>query len=113
MGALGGTAAAAIHYFGEINDAIEYQIMLEDGSFVLIDQLQASDEPVLQPGSAVVVQFGAMRNRVLPMTAGIQDLPKPRKIQIKGQKRDIKKLDMQICSKANVGDGTREACVKY
>jgi outer membrane lipoprotein SlyB len=109
----GGTAAAAIHYFGEINDAIEYQIMLEDGSFVLIDQLQASDEPVLQPGSTVVVQFGAMRNRVLPMPAGVQDLPKPRQIRIKGQKHKIKKLDMQICSKNNIGDGTREACVKY
>ncbi len=109
----GGTAAAAIHYFGEMNDAIEYQILLEDGSFILIDQLQASDEPILQPGSAVIVEYGAMRNRVLPMPIGVQDMPKPRQIRIKGQKPKIKKLDMQICSKNNLADGTREACVKF
>ena len=109
----GGATAAALHYFGEEDNAVEYQIMLDDGSLVLIDQLQWSSEPVLQAGAAVIVQFGAMNNRVLPLPNGAMDMAQPRQIRVKGKNRKVEKLDMQICSKANIGDGSREACVKY
>ena len=109
----GGATAAAIHYFGEIDDAVEYQIMLDDGSVVLLDQLQGADERILAAGEPVLVEFGAMRNRVLPLPDMPEKLPLPRQIRMKGKKEAVKKLDMQICSKTNVGDGSRESCVKF
>ena len=109
----GGAAAAAIHYFGEIDNAIEYQVMLDDGSVVLLEQLQASDERIFLAGEPVLVEFGAMKNRVLPLPDAPSVMPPPRQISMDGKKKGVKKLDMQICSKTNVGDGTREACVKF
>ena len=114
---VGGSAAALLHYLGETDNAIEYQILLDNGGLVLIDQIQTSTDKVFGAGETVVVQFGALNNRVLPMPDGPDQIKAPRRIVLEGTKKQAlkpeKKLDVQVCSKAGVGNSTRESCLNY
>ena len=113
----GGSAAALLHYFGETDNAIEYQIMLENGNLVLIDQVQRSSERVFQPGETVVVQFGALNSRVLAMPEGPLLVKKLRRLVLEGAKggaeKPPKKLDVKVCDKAGLGNSIRETCQNY
>ena len=66
-GALAGALAGAVaQQMIETGNGYEYTIAFTDGSTEIIDQRQAAEDPVFQPGAAVMMQYGATRNRVLP-----------------------------------------------
>mgnify|MGYP006276475887 CR=1 FL=1 len=113
----GGAAAALLHYLGETDNGIEYQIMLDNGTLVVIDQLQASSDPVFKAGETVIVQFGAQNNRVLPLPDGPAKVAAPRRIRMEGESKKArdqdKKLDVQVCSKAASGNSNRENCLNF
>ena len=115
--AAGGAVAALAHYLGETDNAIEYQIMLDNGTLILIDQIQSDADRVFKPGETVLVEFGAQTNRVLPMPDGPAEVAVPRRIRLQGESkraRDLdKKLDVQVCSKTGVGNSNRENCINY
>ena len=109
----GGVAAAALHYYGETDNAVEYQIMLDNGTMIILDQLQGSDEPVLQVGAAVVVEFGALSSRVLPMPEGPEIMQAPRRLRLKANQKPQKTLTIEVCNKSNIGESKREGCTKF
>jgi outer membrane lipoprotein SlyB len=70
IGALAGIAGAALGYAAEelltSRSGVEYTIETTDGRVLTVAQNRSSGEPMLPPGTPVVVQMGGSYSRVVP-----------------------------------------------
>lgn len=112
-GALAGAiAGAVIQNFAETNNGMEYMIAFADGSVQVIDQVQKDDDPVFQPGAAVMVQFGATRNRVLSAANLPKEITAPKGVKVAGAPKGGPKIKVETCQKAEVGEAVRKICTQ-
>jgi outer membrane lipoprotein SlyB len=85
---LGGVAGELAHDLIETENAIEYVIAFEDGTTMIIAQIQRWHEPVLKKGTRVLVQFGAKSNRVISAEELEREINPPEELKLKVQKSD-------------------------
>jgi outer membrane lipoprotein SlyB len=83
---LGGVAGELAHDLIETDNAIEYVIAFGDGKTMIIAQIQRGNEPVLQKGTRVLVQFGAKSNRVISAEDLEKEIEPPQELRLKTQK---------------------------
>jgi outer membrane lipoprotein SlyB len=107
----GAVAGAVVHQMAENQNGFEYTVAFSDGTTQVIDQLQAPEDPVFKPGSAVMVQFGATRNRVLSAEGLPDTVAHPKEVRVAGAPKPPNNLKVTSCQKTAVGsDQTRKTC---
>lgn len=112
-GALAGALAGAVaQQMIETGNGYEYTIAFTDGSTEVIDQRQATEDPVFQPGAAVMVQYGATRNRVLPADQLPANVAMPKSVQVAGASKPTRHLGVTSCQKMPSGAGERKTCTE-
>ena len=112
-GALAGALAGAVaQQMIETSNGYEYTIAFTDGSTEVIDQRQATEDPVFQPGAAVMVQYGATRNRVLPADQLPANVAMPKSVQVAGASKPTRHLGVTSCQKMPSGAGERKTCTE-
>ena len=111
--AAGGLAGMGLHHYFETDNGIEYTISFSDGTTQVIDQLQGDDDPVLPNGSAVMVQFGARINRVLPAGHLPDRVAAPKQVKVKGRPDPSGRLDVKTCQKGPADDTSKESCTQH
>lgn len=111
--AAGGLSGMGLHHYFETDNGTEYTISFADGSTLLIDQLQGKDDPVLPNGSAVMVQFGARINRVLPASHLPDQVAPPKEVRVKGRPAPSDRLDVKACQKGPADDSTKDNCTQF
>lgn len=110
--AAGGLAGLGLQHVMETDNGTEYTISFTDGTTQLIAQLQGKDDPVLPNGSAVMVQFGAQINRVLPAAHLPDQVAPPKRVRLKGGPNPPAALDIKTCQKGPAGDASKENCTQ-
>ncbi len=108
-GALAGAVAQQIY---ETGNGYEYTIAFTDGSTEVIDQRQAAEDPVFKPGAAVMVQYGATRNRVLPADNLPTNVAMPKSVTVAGAPKPTRHLGVTTCQKMPLGNGERKTCTE-
>lgn len=107
----GAVAGAVVHQMAETENGVEYTIAFSDGTTQIIDEALTKDGGVFKPGDAVMVQFGASQNRVLPA----ENLPKtvalPKVVTVAGAPKPPTKLGVKSCVITSASDGvSRKNC---
>jgi outer membrane lipoprotein SlyB len=108
-GALAGAVAQQIY---ETGNGYEYTIAFTDGSTEVIDQKQATEDVVFKPGAAVMVQYGATRNRVLPADNLPTNVAMPKSVKVAGAPKPTRHLGVTTCQKMPSGNGERKTCTE-
>ncbi len=111
--AAGGISGMGLHHYLETDNGTEYTISFGDGTTQVIDQLQGDDDPVLPNGSAVMVQFGARINRVLPAGHLPEQVAPPKQVKVKGRPIRSDRLDVKTCQKGPADDTSKETCTQH
>ncbi|NBS02232.1 MAG: hypothetical protein EBS72_08830 [Rhizobiales bacterium] len=111
--AAGGLSGMGLHHYFETDNGTEYTISFNDGSTQVIDQLHGAGDPVLPNGSAVMVQFGARINRVLPAAHLPDQVSPPKQVKVKGRSAPAGRLDVRTCQKGPADDTSKESCTQY
>ncbi len=112
-GALAGALAGAVaQQMIETGNGYEYTIAFTDGSTEVIDQRQAAEDVVFQPGAAVMVQYGATRNRVLPADHLPANVAMPKSVKVAGAPKPTRHLGVTTCQKMPSGSGERKTCTE-
>ena len=110
-GALAGALAGAVaQQMIETGNGYEYTIAFTDGSTEVIDQRQATEDPVFQPGASVMVQYGATRNRVLAADHLPTNVAMPKTVTVAGAPKPTRHLGVTTCQKMPSGAGERKTC---
>ncbi len=108
-GALAGAVAQQVY---ETGNGYEYTIAFTDGSTEVIDQRQATEDVVFKPGAAVMVQYGATRNRVLPADNLPTNVAMPKSVKVAGAPKPTRHLGITTCQKMPSGNGERKTCTE-
>jgi len=108
-GALAGAVAQQIY---ETGNGYEYTIAFTDGSTEVIDQKQATEDPVFKPGAQVMVQYGATRNRVLSADNLPTNVAMPKSVKVAGAPKTTRHLGVTTCQKMPSGNGERKTCTE-
>ena len=111
--AAGGLSGMGLHHYFETDNGTEYTITFSDGTTQVIDQLQGESDPVLPNGWAVMVQFGARINRVLPAAHLTDQVAPPKQVKVKGRPAPSERLDVKTCQKGPADDAGKESCTQY
>jgi outer membrane lipoprotein SlyB len=112
-GALAGAiAGAVVQNIAESNNGVEYTIAFADGSVQVIDQVQDDKDQVFEPGSAVMVQFGATRNRVLSAANLPKEISAPKGVKVAGAPKGGPKIKVETCQKSGIGEAVRKTCTQ-
>lgn len=112
-GAIAGALAGAVaQQMIETGNGYEYTIAFTDGSTEVIDQRQAAEDPVFTAGAAVMVQYGATRNRVLPADNLPTNVAMPKSVKVAGAPKPTRHLGVTTCQKMPSGSGERKTCTE-
>ena len=112
-GAIAGALVGAVaQHSYETGNGYEYTIAFADGSTEVIDQAQAAEDPVFKPGAAVMVQYGATRNRVLPADHLPTNVAMPKSVRVAGAPKPTRHLGVTSCQKMPSGAGERKTCTE-
>ena len=109
---VGGLAGATAHQVAESNNGFEYTIAFADGSTKVIDQIQSKSDPVFKSGDAVMVQFGATKNRVLPAKNLPQTVPHPKEVRVEGAPPPPNQLGSESCQASTSIGSAKVGCTK-
>jgi outer membrane lipoprotein SlyB len=110
-GALAGALVGALaQEIAETGNGYEYTIAFADGGVEVIDQMQAADDPVFTKGAAVMVQYGASRNRVLAADHLPTDIAQPKQVVVAGAPKARRSLGVSTCQKSQSGNSERKTC---
>lgn len=110
-GALAGALIGALaQEVAETGNGYEYTIAFGDGTVEVIDQLQAADDPVFAQNAAVMVQYGASRNRVLAADPLPTEIAQPKQVVVAGAPNVKRSLGVTTCQKIQIGNNERKSC---
>ena len=105
----GAVAGAVVQNAMETGNGIEYTIAFADGSTQILDQLQGPGDPVFKPGSAVMVEFGATKHKILSAEALPESVAHPKEVRVAGAPKPTS-LKVQSCTKTKSTDQERKVC---
>ena len=109
---IGGVVGMVGHSISETNNGIEYVIALADGSTQIIDQIQASSDPVYPKGHPVMVQYGANTNRVLSTADLPSHVKAPKVVHVGGAPAPQKTIGVKHCQETD-NEGTDNTIASY
>jgi outer membrane lipoprotein SlyB len=109
----GGIAGSLSHAAVETENGIEYTVALDDGTTIILMQVQGRRDQIFQSGDPVMVQFGARGNRVLATAHLPEKVAAPKRVQVEGTQDPPEKLKAKSCEKGPLGASTREVCVEF
>ena len=105
----GAVAGAVVQNAMETGNGIEYTIAFADGSTQILDQLQGPGDPVFKPGSAVMVEFGATKHKILSAEALPETVAHPKEVRVAGAPKPTS-IKVQSCTKTKSTDQERKVC---
>jgi len=105
----GAVAGAVVQNAMETGNGIEYTIAFSDGSTQILDQLQGPGDPIFKPGSAVMVEFGATKHKILSAEALPETVAHPKEVRVAGAPKPTS-LKVQSCTKTKSTDQERKVC---
>ncbi len=105
----GAVAGVVVQNAMESGNGIEYTIAFADGSTQILDQLQGPGDPIFKPGSAVMVEFGATKHKILSAEALPETVAHPKEVRVAGAPKPSS-LKVQSCTKTKSTDQERKVC---
>jgi outer membrane lipoprotein SlyB len=105
----GAIAGAIVQNALETGNGMEYTIAFGDGSTQILDQLQGPGDPVFKPGSAVMVEFGPTKHKILAADNLPETVAHPKEVRVEGAPKPSS-IKVVSCTKTKSTDQERKVC---